>query len=97
MSILLFLFTYSATRFILFFYETCKFIDIRPSGIQIKKESFIEFKSKELIASWKDTTESSERQLLDTLLLGIAEKMIDFEIEFWKTLEQLEKDTELID
>ena len=79
------------------FLETCKFIDIRPAGIQIKKQSFIEFRSQDMIASWQDTIESTERQLLDTLLMGIAEKMMEFEIEFWSTLQKLEGEVESMD
>jgi len=77
--------------------ECCKHVNVMPSGIQIKNSSFVEFVAPDLIASWKDTISSAEQQLLDTLLIGIADKMLDIEHQFWNMLTDLEKDVEDID
>ena len=79
------------------FLESCKHVDVRPSGIQIKNQSFIQFDSADITALWHSTIESTEKQLLDQLLIGIHEKMINFEINFWKELGEIEEKTEDFD
>ena len=50
--------------------------------IQINKNLFIKFQSEEVTAFWETTIASTEKQLLESLLIGISEKMVDFEIMF---------------
>ena len=38
---------------------------------------------------WKETLESAEKELLETLLVGILEKMNKFENDFWNGLAEL--------
>lgn len=55
---------------------------------------FVEFTSQELFASWTETVNTAEEQFLDTLLLGLADKLIDIEYEFWEMLGSLAKTTD---
>ena len=74
------------------FLEICKTFDVFPNGLQLNKTPFISFINEELQATWEDTIKSTQEQLLETLLIGIVEKLTNFEIEFWdglsKTLER---------
>ena len=76
------------------FLETCKQFNVYPSGLVLKKRPFISFVSKELIASWEETIQTSQSQLLETLLMGINEKLIDFERTFWSDLTDIVKTVE---
>ena len=76
------------------FLECCKEIGAKPSGLKINKNSFILFENEELSATWKDTIESTESQLLDILLEGLVEKMMSFEKTFWKMLLDINDTTE---
>ena len=76
------------------FLETCKQFNVFPSGLRLEKKPFISFFSDELIASWEDTINSTQKQLLETLLVGIMEKLTDFEIHFWTELQETIKDVD---
>lgn len=66
------------------FLECCKISQVLPNCFQIRNSPFIEFVAPDLIASWENTLQSAEEQLLDILLMGIADKMIEIEHEFWR-------------
>ena len=88
----------SAIKCLNYFYhivylESCKHVDATPSGLQIRNKSFIRFDSPDIIATWESTIESTQRNLLDSLLVGLHEKMINFEISFWNELSELEEKT----
>lgn len=76
------------------FLETCKHFQLQPRGLLIDKEPFIKFENKELTAIWVDTIESTQRQLLDTLIVGIHGKLLDYEICFWRDLKKTQEETE---
>ena len=89
------------------FLEICKTFNVFPNGLQLNKTPFISFINEELSATWEDTIKSTQEQLLETLLMGIVEKLTNFEIEStdmeefsdWLVklmvhLEKLEKDTQ---
>ena len=76
------------------FLETCKYSSVFPSGLKMDKKPFISFISKDLIASWEDTINSTQHQLLETLLVGITEKLISFEKEFWSEVVEIVKAVE---
>jgi len=59
--------------------ETCKSFDLIPNGLLLNKKPFISFITDDLEASWEETIKSTERQLLETLILGINEKRIALE------------------
>ena len=71
------------------FLETCSAFDLCPGGLQITKQPFISFESKELTALWEQTIWSSSKQLLETLIFGIHEKLLDFESDFWIDVKRL--------
>ncbi|XP_066911610.1 uncharacterized protein [Clytia hemisphaerica] len=73
------------------FLECCKFVDATPVGLQIKKNAFIEFDSNEMCVFWNQTIASTERDLLETLIIGIVDKMMGFEITFWEKLCEIEE------
>ena len=54
------------------FLETCKSYGLCPTGLNIRKTSFIEFKSDYLIIFWKETLLSAENNLLEGLCVGIC-------------------------
>lgn len=73
--------------------ESCKHVGATPSGLQIRNKSFIRFDSPDIIAIWESAIESTQRNLLDSLLVGLHEKMINFEVSFWNELSELEEKT----
>ena len=75
------------------FLESCKYVNIIPTGLQIKNKSFIRFESADISATWNSTIELTKKSLMDALLLGLHEKMINFEISFWNELGELEENT----
>ena len=74
------------------FLETCKTFNVVPSGLVINKKPFIEFSNHEMDIFWKSTVEATEQQLLETLIVGVHEKMTFFEIKFWDGLKEIVKD-----
>ena len=79
------------------FLECCKHVGVRPNGLLIDKSPFISFISHDIEANWKETVTLAEEQLLDTLVIGIAEKMLIFEEQFWNDLVELERNTNMDD
>ena len=77
--------------FHLSFLETCKSYGLCPTGLNIRKKPFIEFESDELKVFWKETIENTEKDLLETLCVGICESMFSIEKKFWDELYQLER------
>ena len=71
------------------FLECCKVVDSRPGGLIIDKTPFISFISEECNVKWKETVDTAERQLMDTLLQGLCEKLMYFESEFLKDFEDI--------
>jgi len=63
--------------------ETCKHSSVFPSALMLDKKPFISFVSDKLIASWEDAISSTQHQLLETLLVDIMEKLMNFETELW--------------
>lgn len=94
-------FRYANKAFSYFFHivflECCKSLGVRPKGLQIRNSSFVEFIAQDIIASWNSTISSAEEQLLDTLLMGLVDKMFEIEKDFWKMLGQLEEEVESLD
>ena len=43
---------------------------------------------------WECTIQSTERQLMESLLFGLHEKMLTFEIHFWNELSKIEESIE---
>ena len=65
------------------------------AGLIINKSPFISFSSHELTAIWEDTISSTQSQLLDTLIIGIHSKLVDFQQDFWVKLSVIEGDIDL--
>ena len=67
--------------------------------MRLEKRPFISFVSHEIRAAWEDTIQSTERQLLETLLYGIHEKLTIFEIDFWREIAKFssEIDSEILE
>ena len=65
------------------FLETCKSYKLIPAGLALKKQPFIPFEDGDLIATWNETILHTEEQLLETLILGINERRISLETNFW--------------
>ena len=74
------------------FLECCQHVDVIPDGVKIRKQSFIQFNSSDITALWNSTITSTEKSLLDSLLVGLHEKMLQFEITFWDELGTIEED-----
>ena len=58
----------------------------------VEKKPYISFISYELVANWEDTIQSTQSQLLDTLIIGIYEKFVSFQNDFWERLYILEEE-----
>ena len=59
------------------------------TALNIRKMSFIEFESDDLIIFWKETLSSAENDLLEALCVGICERMFTLEKTFWDELQEL--------
>ena len=68
--------------------ETCKFINIMPSGLLLKKYPFIEFHSNDITAVWEETICNTQENLLETLIYGIFDCLENYEKKFWIELER---------
>ena len=73
------------------FLETCKSCGLCPTGLNIRKKSFIESESDDLIIFWKETLLSIENYLLEALCEGIWELLFTLEIKFCDKLQELLK------
>ena len=77
------------------FLEICKSFNVTPFGLKIEKKPFISFTSHEINAVWKDVINSTQHQLLETLIYGIHEKLSNFEVEFWKGVLEYAKEVDM--
>ena len=77
------------------FLETCKSYSLCPSGLRINKDPFIKFESNDLQVIWKNVITTTQEQLLDTLCIGISEKLFNFIDVFWKEIDVLEKEEKI--
>ena len=56
------------------FSETCKTFHVLPEGLKVTNVPFISFVTGGIKISWRNTTKSKEKDLLQTLILGIEDK-----------------------
>lgn len=75
------------------FLESCDQVDVRPGGLRIEKRPFISFVDPEFTAIWEDAILSTEKELMQVLIVGIAGKHIHFRDEFWKILKATKEET----
>ena len=73
------------------FLETCKSYKLCPAGLSISKKPFIEFETEDLKVLWKEALIQSEKDLLETLCIGICERLTNIEGRFWAELQQLQE------
>ena len=71
------------------FLETYKTFDVLPGGLKVTNVPFTSFVTDNIKISWHNTTESTEEDLLETLILGIEDKRIWMEEKFWDELRDL--------
>ena len=57
------------------FLETCKSYGLCPAGLNIRKKPFIEFETSDLKVFWNKTIKKTEDNLLETLCIGIFERL----------------------
>ena len=55
------------------------------------KKSFIEFETEDLKVFWKETLIQSEKDLQETLCIGICERLNNIEGRFWAEVQQLQE------
>lgn len=79
------------------FLEVCTTSSVFPSGLRIEKKPFISFVSDQLVAHWEDTINSTQSQLLETLIYGVFEKLIEFEEHFWEEISVMMTEVNLDD
>ena len=75
------------------FLETCKMFDVLPGGLRITNVPFISFVTDDIKVSWNNTTTSTEKDLLEMLILGIEDKRIWLEEKFWDALRDILEDS----
>ena len=71
------------------FLETCKTFDVLPGGLKVTNVPFISFITDDIRISWRNTTKSTEKDLLETLILGIEHKRIWVEERFRNALRDI--------
>ena len=71
--------------------ETCKSYELCPAGLSISKKPFIDFETEDLKVFWKETLIQSQKDLLETLCIGICERLNNIEGRFWAELQQLQE------
>ena len=69
------------------FLETC--YQLCPASLSISEKPFIEFEGEDLKVFCKETLIQSEKELLETLCIGICERLSNIEGNFWAELQQL--------
>ena len=57
------------------FLETCKSYGLCPTGLNIRKKPFIEFERSDLKVFWNKTIKNTEENLLESLCIGICERL----------------------
>ena len=68
-----------------------------PGGLKVTNVPFISFVTDDIKISWRNTTKSTEKDLLETLILGIEDKRIWIEEKFWNELRDIFEDSEADD
>ena len=71
------------------FLETCKTFDVFPGGLKLINVLFISFVTDDIKISGHNTSKTTEKDLLETLILGIEDKRIWMEEKFWDELRDL--------
>ena len=79
------------------FLEICKTFDVLPGGLKVTNVPFISFVTDDIQISWRNSTKSTEKDLLETLILGIEDKRIWIEEKFWNELRDIFEDSEADD
>ena len=69
--------------------ETCETLDVLAEGLKLTNVPFIRFVTDGIKISWRRTTKSTEKNLLETLILGIEDKRIWIEEKFWNELRDI--------
>ena len=75
--------------------EACQFSNYIPKGLAINKTPFISFISDDIVVNWESNIHRTEKNLLETLIYGIVDKMTNFEVEFWSDLGRMMEDTDM--
>ena len=60
-----------------------------PGGLKVTNVPFISFVTDDIQISWRNSTKSTEKDLLETLILGIEDKRIWIEEKFWNELRDI--------
>ena len=68
-----------------------------PGGLKVTNVPFISFVTDDIQISWRNSTKSTEKDLLETLILGIEDKRIWIEEKFWNELRDILEDSEADD
>ena len=68
-----------------------------PGGLKVTNVPFISFVTDDIQISWRNSTKSTEKDLLETLILGIEDKRIWIEEKFWNELRDIFEDSEADD
>ena len=68
-----------------------------PGGLKVTNVPFISSVTDNIKISWRNTTKSTEKDLLETLILGIVDKRIWMEEKFWNELRDIFEDSEADD
>ena len=68
-----------------------------PGGLKVTNVPFISFVTDDIQISWRNSTKSTEKDLLETLILGIEDKRIWIEEKFWNELRYIFEDSEADD
>ena len=76
------------------FLETRKTFDVLPVGSKVTNMPFICFVTDDIKISWRNTTKSTEKDLLEKLILGIEEKRIWMKEKFWNELRDIFENSE---
>ena len=63
--------------------------DNLPGGLKVTNVSFKSFVTNDIKVSWGNTIKSTEKDLLETLILGIEDKRIWIEEKFWNELRDI--------
>ena len=75
------------------FLEVCKSFGVYPKGLLLEKRPFIEFVSDDVKAQWKETIDATQSHLLETLIVGIMDKLLLFEEKFWNEIGDIVQET----
>ena len=73
--------------------ETCKTLNVLLGGSKITNVPFVNFVTDDIKFFWHNTSTSTEKDLLETLILGIEDKRIWLEEKFWDELRDILEDS----